>query len=81
LAPFFAKRFSWAKAFVTWVIPVVPLMLMFDGVVSVLRTYDRSEIISLLPDGWDGTFNVAYYEVDMPSCPLKATVFALLRND
>lgn len=50
LSPFFAKRFSAKKFAVTTLLPLVPLMIVFDGMVSVLRTYRREEFWALLPD-------------------------------
>lgn len=51
LAPFFSRRFCFRKLLVSTLIPIVPLMVMFDGCVSVLRVYTPREILSLFPDG------------------------------
>ncbi len=50
LAPLFASRWSWRKFLFTSIVPILPLMVMWDGVVSVLRTYTASEIKSLVPE-------------------------------
>jgi hypothetical protein len=38
------KPFSWARLLWTYLIPVVPLVVLFDGVVSCLRTYTVAEL-------------------------------------
>lgn len=44
--PFFAKKWRWQK-FVFSLIPVIPFMVGFDGVVSNLRTYTKTELEQL----------------------------------
>jgi len=46
LAPF-TKRLSWRKFIITYIIPIAPLVFMWDYFVSNLRTYSRSELIKL----------------------------------
>ena len=53
LSPFLIGRFTWKRLLFSTLIPVIPLMLVFDGIVSVLRCYTASEfhaIIKSLPD-------------------------------
>ena len=50
LAPFLSGRFSLRKLLLCTVLPLVPLMVIFDGVVSVLRSYTPAEITAMLPD-------------------------------
>lgn len=50
LAPFFSGRLTLGKLLVSTLLPLVPLMIMFDGVVSVLRTYRSEELLAMLPD-------------------------------
>jgi hypothetical protein len=48
LSPFSLKRLAWR-----WLIPVIPLVLLFDGIVSCLRAYSPDElrgVIANLPD-------------------------------
>ena len=54
------RPFRWTNLLFTYLIPVVPLMVVWDGVVSCLRTYDVDELRALAqsadPDGrfaWD----------------------------
>ena len=44
----FQKPFRWSRLFWTYVIPVVPLAVMFDGIVSCLRTYTPQELMALV---------------------------------
>lgn len=50
LAPFFAKRFSLWKCLISTLLPLVPLMIVWDGVVSALRIYRPEEILALVPE-------------------------------
>jgi hypothetical protein len=48
LTPFalipFVRPFRWSRLLWTYVIPIIPLVLLFDGVVSCLRTYQPQEL-------------------------------------
>jgi hypothetical protein len=44
IAPFFARKWRLRHFLTTIVIPVVPLMLVFDAAISVLRSYTKEEI-------------------------------------
>jgi hypothetical protein len=48
-APFVASRKSFMKFLFCLLIPVFPLMVMFDGCVSVLRTYQPDEMLDMIP--------------------------------
>jgi len=48
LSPFPKPRFSLNRIFWTSIIPVMPFMLAFDGVVSCLRTYSIQEMRDLV---------------------------------
>lgn len=50
LTPFFFGRFSWAKLLLCFPVPLIPLMLLFDGVVSNFRVYTRADIQSMLDE-------------------------------
>lgn len=43
----FVRPFRWAYVPITYVVPLLPLMLTFDGLVSCLRTYRPSELLAL----------------------------------
>lgn len=42
------RPFSWTRLFLTYVIPVIPFVVCFDGIVSCLRTYSPEELQVLL---------------------------------
>lgn len=44
LAPFFARRWRLRLFLTSFVIPIIPLMLVFDAFISVLRTYTKEEV-------------------------------------
>lgn len=44
LATPFIRPFRWSRLFWTYVLPVIPFAIMFDGIVSCLRTYSVAEL-------------------------------------
>jgi len=44
LAVPFIKPFKWSRIFFTYIIPAIPFFTMWDGLVSVLRTYSVDEM-------------------------------------
>jgi hypothetical protein len=52
----FIRPFRWTRLLLTYVVPVIPLAVLFDGVVSCLRTYTPAELRVLAresaPDGY-----------------------------
>jgi hypothetical protein len=52
LTPFlftpFIRPFLWSRMFYTYVLPIIPLVLLFDGLVSCLRTYRTPELRELI---------------------------------
>lgn len=49
LAPFYALKWRSPASFIfTWIIPILPLVLVFDGYVSSLRTREPKEVETLL---------------------------------
>jgi RNA polymerase sigma factor (sigma-70 family) len=49
IACLFARRVALRKIAITALVPVVPLMIVFDGIVSALRSYRVDEILAMLP--------------------------------
>ncbi len=50
----FIRPFKWSRLLFTYLIPVLPLMVLWDGVVSSLRTYsikELKELVALVPGG------------------------------
>ena len=48
IAGLFLRPFKWPRLFWTFVIPVIPFVLYFDGVVSCLRAYSQKELLRLV---------------------------------
>ena len=46
---FFASRISVHKIAITALVPIVPMMVMFDGVISAFRSYRAEEILAMVP--------------------------------
>ncbi len=46
-APFW-RPFRWSTLFFSWVVPVIPFVIVFDGVVSWLRIYSEPELRELV---------------------------------
>jgi hypothetical protein len=41
--------------FWTYLVPVLPLAILWDGVVSYLRAYTQEELLAIAPDGYRWT--------------------------
>lgn len=46
----FIRPFRWQRLFWTYLIPAIPLAVMFDGIVSCLRTYTVDELLAMTAD-------------------------------
>lgn len=68
LATPFIRPFRWSRLFFTYVIPVIPAVILFDGVVSCLRTYSPAELRTFVA-GLDGPAYV--WEIGQVSSPLS----------
>jgi hypothetical protein len=42
------RPFRWSRLFFTYLVPIIPLVLLFDGVVSCLRTYQPQELREII---------------------------------
>ncbi len=42
------RPFRWSRLFWTWLIPLVPFVLFYDGIVSCLRAYSHRELETLI---------------------------------
>lgn len=80
IAPFFARKFSIGKLLVTTLIPIVPLILLFDGIVSCLRTYTPEEIRAMLPEEMLTMFELSSTRVRIPLTPLACPVVTIERK-
>ncbi len=48
------RPFRWSRLLWTYLLPVIPVMLLWDGIVSCLRTYSPDELRALTADLGDG---------------------------
>jgi hypothetical protein len=46
----FIRPFRWSRLFWTYIIPAIPFLVWFDGVVSCLRTYTPSELREMVEE-------------------------------
>jgi hypothetical protein len=60
------RPFSWRRLFLTYVIPAVPFFILWDGLVSSLRTYSPDEL-SELARGLDSE----HYRVEIGQCAVR----------
>ena len=44
----FIRPFRWSRLLWTYLVPIIPLVLLFDGVVSCLRTYRPEELRNII---------------------------------
>lgn len=44
----FARPFRWQYLFLTYLIPLLPLMIFWDGIVSMLRIYSTSQLVQMI---------------------------------
>ena len=63
LVPFHTKNPGWLKSIFTLLIPIIPIMVNFDGFISNLRTYTETELCELAKKAIpDKKVNVEYKE-------------------
>lgn len=69
----FIRPFRWSRLVFTYLIPIVPLVVIFDGVVSCLRTYTPDELRDLVA-GVDGALD---YDWDIGSESIPRTPMSI----
>jgi hypothetical protein len=70
--PFLRPR-HWSRYFWTYVIPAIPLVLMHDGIVSCLRTYEPQELRELVARLGGRTYTWQIGRVRSPLSPVGVT--------
>jgi hypothetical protein len=67
------RPFRWSRLFWTYLVPVVPAAVLFDGVVSCLRVYTPAEMLAMAReaggDGFDWEAGVEYPEGSLIPIP------------
>jgi hypothetical protein len=72
LAPF-TRPFRWSRLLWTYLIPVLPLVGLHDGIVSCLRTYSPEELRKMTQGLADGGYSWEAGEEQGPRSPLPIT--------
>jgi hypothetical protein len=68
----FVRPFRWSRLLFTYVIPLIPLLVLFDGTVSFLRLYSREEleeVIAAVPGSERFTWEIGSAKV--PGFPVR----------
>jgi len=55
------RRLEWL--FFTYIIPLIPVLILFDGLVSCLRAYSHAELRELTADLNDFTWEINYFDL------------------
>ena len=69
----FIKPFRWSRLLLTYVLPIVPLCTLWDGVVSCLRVYDPEELQSLVSGLPDNDYSWECGRLHIPKMPAQLT--------
>ncbi|GAB4356696.1 MAG: hypothetical protein Kow0060_09560 [Methylohalobius crimeensis] len=81
LAPLTAPKFRWSKVLLGTVFPLIPLLVCFDGLVSVLRSYKVEELLDMIPSEAKNNFVIEYGSVPWGRLPLsRANYFFLAKK-
>jgi hypothetical protein len=80
IAPFMADRPSVGKFVLTFIIPIIPLQNLWDGLVSVLRTYTVDEIRTMLPADVRDQFMIEQHKIPYGFGPMYSTITLITRR-
>lgn len=69
----FIKPFRWSRLWWTYVLPVVPLCTLWDGIVSCLRVYDPHELCELVKALPASDYHWEYGRLRVPKMPNQLT--------
>ncbi|HEY2108498.1 MAG TPA: hypothetical protein VGH17_01280 [Candidatus Acidoferrales bacterium] len=72
LAPF-RRPFSWSRIFWTYIIPVVPLVLLVDGLISCLRAYSLADLRAMTASVESHNYEWQIGEESNANLPLRVT--------
>lgn len=68
------RPLSVLRLLLTWVVPIVPLLIWWDGMMSCLRAYDVDELRALCADLDDARYTFRIEQVPTPWLPLRLTM-------
>jgi hypothetical protein len=69
----FIKPFRWSRLLLTYVVPIVPLCTLWDGIVSCLRVYDPQELGELVRGLPESDYRWEYGRLRVPRMPTELT--------
>ena len=69
----FLRPFRWEYLFFTYVVPLFPLLVVFDGVVSALRIYSAEELKELVAGLRDPGYRWDIGRFPLGSAPAQGT--------
>src|ERR1700733_2619822 len=72
----FVRPFRWSRLFFTYLLPLLPFVLLFDGIVCCLRTYRPSELSDLVHEL--GTTDYEWQTGELRESILKAPITYLI---
>lgn len=67
----FIRPFRWRRLIFTYPIPILPLLCLWDGLVSCLRTYSTEELRELVRDLASDSYSWDVGELRFPRTPVK----------
>ena len=67
------RPFRWSRLFFTYLIPLVPLLCLWDGIVSQLRAYTAEEMLKIAEDSGVEGYRWEAKKISHPSLPLRLT--------
>jgi hypothetical protein len=56
LVPLFTEPFKFSRLFFTYIVPLIPLFALFDGIVSMLRMYTPEELLEIAREAGGNNF-------------------------
>ena len=56
IVPLFTKPFKLSRFFYTYILPLIPLFALFDGIVSMLRMYTPEELLKMAEEAGEDKF-------------------------
>ena len=69
----FLRPFRWSRLLATYLLPLIPMAVFIDGVVSCLRTYTPDELRTLIAELGETDYEWEIGEDPIPHSPIAAT--------
>ncbi len=80
ISPFLSKKKSLTTIIFGFLIPIIPILVVFDGVISVLRSYKMEEIEKMIPPELKNNFKIKYGTLPWGKIPFaKMNYFLMVR--